>query len=93
MPFSRDYYFKRFSPAVLEQLQVAFVMSCQRLGRCPVTSPQKDEMAREIIQIYECGISNPDKIADLMMQIESVKPKPFAEQIFEQDFDQSVKRA
>jgi len=50
-------------------------------------------MAREIIQIYECGISSPDKIADLMMQIESVKPKPFAEQIFEQDFDQSVKRA
>lgn len=68
-------------------------MSCQRLGRCPVTSPQKDEMAREIIQIYECGISSPDKIADLMMQIESVKPKPFAAQILEQDFDQSVKRA
>ncbi|ASV83432.1 hypothetical protein CES85_4212 [Ochrobactrum quorumnocens] len=50
-------------------------------------------MAREIIQIYECGISNPDKIADLMMQIESVKPKPFAEQVFEQDFDRTAKTA
>ncbi|OYR14791.1 hypothetical protein CEV31_2954 [Brucella thiophenivorans] len=50
-------------------------------------------MTREIIQIYECGISNPQKIADLMMQIESVKPKPFAQQIFEQDFDTVTKRA
>lgn len=93
MPFSRGYYFKRFSPAALEQLQAAFVASCHQLGRCPITSPQKDEMVREIIQIYECGISSPEKIADLMMQIESVKPKPFAEQILEQGFDQSAKRA
>ncbi|MFC7066353.1 hypothetical protein [Brucella rhizosphaerae] len=93
MPFSRDYYFKRFKPAELEQLQAAFVETCQRLGRCPITSPQKDEMAHEIIQIYECGISNPDKIADLMMQIESVKPKPFAEQVFEQDLDRAARTA
>ncbi|OYR16542.1 hypothetical protein CEV32_4175 [Brucella rhizosphaerae] len=50
-------------------------------------------MAHEIIQIYECGISNPDKIADLMMQIESVKPKPFAEQVFEQDLDRAARTA
>ena len=93
MPFSRDYYFNRFKPAELEQLQAAFIETCQRLGRCPITSPQKDEMAREIIQIYECGISDPQKIADLMIQIESVKPKPFAEQVLERDFDHSVKSA
>jgi len=50
-------------------------------------------MAREIIQIYECGISNPQRIADLMIQIESVKPKPFAEQFLELDFDKVIKRA
>lgn len=93
MPFSRDYYFKRFKPAELEQLQAAFMETCQRLGRCPITSPQKDEMALEIIQIYECGISDPQKIADLMIQVESVKPKPYAEQVFEQDLDRSVKSA
>lgn len=93
MPFSRDYYFKRFSPAVLEQLQEAFVLSCQQLGRCPITCPQKDEMTREIIQIYECGISRPEKIAELMIQIESVKPKPLAEQMFEQGDDRAAKRA
>jgi len=93
MPFSRDYYFKRFKPPELEQLQAAFIETCQRLGRCPITSPQKDEMAREIIQIYECGISNPQRIADLMIQIESVKPKPFAEQFLELDFDKVIKRA
>ncbi len=93
MPFSRDYYFKRFKPAELEQLQAAFIETCQRLGRYPITSPQKDEMALEIIQIYECGISDPQKIADLMIQVESVKPKPYAEQVFEQDLDRSVKSA
>lgn len=50
-------------------------------------------MALEIIQIYECGISDPQKIADLMIQVESVKPKPYAEQVFEQDLDRSVKSA
>lgn len=93
MPFSRDYYLKRFKPHELQQLQAAFIETCQRLGRCPITSPQKDEMVHEIIQIYECGISNPDKIADLMVQIESVKPKPFAEQVFEQDLNHNFKRA
>lgn len=93
MPFSRDYFFKRFKPPELEQLQVAFVETCQRLGRCPITSPQRDEMAREIIQIYECGVSNPQKIADLMMQIESVKPKPFAQQVLEKNFVEQTKRA
>ncbi|MCX2696767.1 MULTISPECIES: hypothetical protein [Ochrobactrum] len=93
MPFSRDYFFKRFKPPELEQLQAAYVETCQRLGRCPITSPQKDEMAREIIQIYECGVSNPQVIADLMMQIESVKPKPFAEQVLVQSFDEQIKIA
>jgi hypothetical protein len=66
MPFSRDYYFKRFKPAELEQLQAAYLKTCEVLGRCPITSPQKDEMSREIIQIYECGISSPEKIAELI---------------------------
>jgi hypothetical protein len=87
MPFSRDYYFKRFKPAELEQLQAAYLKTCEVLGRCPITSP------REIIQIYECGISSPEKIAELMLQIESVKPKPYAEQFFPQDFDLPAKRA
>jgi len=93
MPFSRDYYFKRFKPAELEQLQAAYLKTCEVLGRCPITSPQKDEMSREIIQIYECGISSPEKIAELMLQIESVKPKPYAAQFFPQDFDLPAKRA
>lgn len=43
--------------------------------RCSITTPHKDEMAREIIQIYECGVTEPEKIAQLMLKIESVKPK------------------
>jgi len=34
-----------------------------------------------------------EKIAELMLQIESVKPKPYAEQFFPQDFDLPAKRA
>jgi hypothetical protein len=30
-------------------------------------------LVREIIQIYECGVFQPEKIAELMKQIESVK--------------------
>lgn len=74
-------------------LQAAYLKSCQVLGRCSVTSPQKDEMAREIIQIYECGIFNPDKIAQLMLQVESVKSKPLIKQVFEQPFILPAKRA
>ncbi|NKB79454.1 hypothetical protein [Brucella daejeonensis] len=75
MPFSRDYYFGRFRPAELKKLQVAYAKSCEAMARCPITSPHKDAMAREIIQIYECGVNDADKIAELMLQIEAVKPR------------------
>ena len=93
MPFSRDYYFKRFNTAELEMLQAAYLKTCEVLEQCPVTSPQKDEMAREIIQIYECGIFNPDKIAQLMFKVESVKPKTLIERVFEQPSILPAKRA
>ena len=83
MPFTRDYYFGRFKPAELEQLQVAYVKSCEAMARCPITSPHKDEMAREIIQIYECGVVDADRISELMVQIEAVKPHPVSEQLLE----------
>ncbi|WP_176036174.1 hypothetical protein [Brucella tritici] len=81
MPFSRDYYFGRFKPTELEKLQAAYVKSCETMTRCPITSPHKDEMAREIIQIYECGVVDADKIAELMVQIEAVKPRSMSEQL------------
>ncbi|MFK0683252.1 hypothetical protein SD208_02915 [Ochrobactrum sp. BD67] len=84
MPFSRDYYFGRFKPAELEKLQAAYVKSCESMSRCPITSPHKDEMAREIIQIYECGVRDAEKIAELMVQIEAVKPRPMGELLLEQ---------
>lgn len=83
MPFSRDYYFGRFKSAQLAQLQAAYVKSCEAMTRCPITSPLKDEMAREIIQIYECGITDVQKIAELMVQIEAVKPRSIGEQRFQ----------
>lgn len=83
MPFSRDYYFGRFKPTELDELQAAYVKSCEAMARCPITSPQKDEMAREIIQIYECGVFDAEKIAELMVQIEAVKPRPMSEQLFD----------
>lgn len=83
MPFARDYYFGRFKPAELAGLQEAYLKTCEALGRCPATSPQKDEMAREIIQIYECGVSRPEKIVELMLQIQSVKPRPIADRFRE----------
>ncbi len=83
MPFSRDYYFGRFKPIELEELQAAYVKSCEAMARCPITSPQKDEMAREIIQIYECGVMDAEKIAELMVQIEAVKPRPLSEQMLD----------
>ncbi|AAL54016.1 MULTISPECIES: hypothetical protein [Brucella] len=82
MPFSRDYHYGRFKTAELENLQAAYLKTCEALGHCPITSPQKDHIAHQIIQIYECGVSNPDKIAELMVQIESVKPKPLVEELF-----------
>ncbi|WP_273793168.1 hypothetical protein [Brucella anthropi] len=84
MPFSRDYYFGRFKPAELEVLQTAYMKSCEAMVRCPITSPHKDEMAREIIQIYECGVFDAEKIAELMVQIEAVKPRPMSKQMLEQ---------
>ncbi len=84
MPFSRDYYFGRFKPAELEVLQTAYMKSCEAMARCPITSPHKDEMAREIIQIYECGVFDAEKIAELMVQIEAVKPRPMSKQMLEQ---------
>ena len=83
MPFTRDYYFGRFKPAELRQLQAAYVKSCEAMARCPITSPHKDEMAREIIQIYECGVVDAAKIAELMVRIEAVKPHPVSEQLLE----------
>jgi len=73
MPFSRDYYFGRFKADELARLQQAYIQTCTAIGCCPVTSPLKDELVREIIQIYECGVFQPEKIAELMKQIESVK--------------------
>jgi len=84
MPFSRDYYFGRFKPAELEELQAAYLKSCEAMTRCLITSPHKDEMAREIIQIYECGVVDAEKIAELMVQIEAVKPRPMSEQMLAQ---------
>ncbi|MBQ0707299.1 MULTISPECIES: hypothetical protein [unclassified Ochrobactrum] len=84
MPFSRDYYFGRFKPAELKELQAAYVKSCEAMARCPITSPHKDEMAREIIQIYECGVCEAEKIAELMVQIEAVKPRPVSELLLAQ---------
>lgn len=83
MPFSRDYYFGRFKPAELEELQAAYVKSCEAMTRCPITSPHKDEMAREIVQIYECGVVDAQTIAELMVQIEAVKPRPMNEQLLD----------
>jgi len=83
MPFARDYYFGRFKPAELARLQEAYVKTCEAMGRCPITTPYKDEMAREIVQIYECGVVQPDRIAELMLQIESVKPRPVADRFRE----------
>ncbi len=71
MPFSRDYYFGRFKPAELKELQAAYVKSCEA-------------MAREIIQIYECGVCEAEKIAELMVQIEAVKPRPVSELLLAQ---------
>jgi len=84
MPFTRDYYLGRFKPAELEKLQAAYVKSCEALARCPITSPHKDEMAREIIQIYECGVCEAEKIAELMVQIEAVKPRSVSELLLAQ---------
>lgn len=83
MPFSRDYYFGRFKAVELEQLQAAYVKSCEAMARCPITSPHKDEMAREIIQIYECGVVDADRIAELMVQIAAVKPHPMSEHVLD----------
>ncbi|CUW44932.1 hypothetical protein B3286c2_0046 [Brucella vulpis] len=44
-------------------MQASYLKTCEALGHCPITSPQKDHIAHQIIQIYECGVSNPDKIA------------------------------
>lgn len=85
MPFSRDYYFGRFKPAELEKLQVAYVKSCEAMARCAITSPHKDAMAREIIQIYECGVNDAERIAELMLQIEAVKPRPINEELLFQE--------
>lgn len=91
MPFSRDYYFKRFTAVELHQLQSAYLMACKLVGRCSVTTPHKDEMAREIIQIYECGVTGPEKIAQLMLKVESVKPKKVVDPEFQQGFIRPVK--
>ncbi len=81
MPFSRDYFFGRFKTDELSILQTAYIKACEVLGYCPITSPHKDKLAHQIVQIYECGVSHPDKIAELMVQIESVKPKSLAEKL------------
>lgn len=91
MPFSRDYHFRRFTPAQRENLQAAYRETCEILGHDPITTPIKDEIAREIIQIYECGVSSPNKIAELMQRIESVRPKSVAEQFFQQVPVQRIK--
>lgn len=75
MPFSRDFYLGRFNPSELNDLQTAYLQSCEKLNRCAITSPYRDEMAREIIQIFECGVKDPAKIVDLMIMVDSVKPK------------------
>ncbi|MBC2885303.1 hypothetical protein H7Q97_07775 [Ochrobactrum sp. CM-21-5] len=79
MPFSRDYYFRRFKPPELLCLQAAYIRTCEVLERDPATHHLKDEMVREIIQIYECGVTSPENIAKLMRQIESVKPRPLTD--------------
>jgi len=84
MPFSRDYYFGRFKADELARLQQAYIQSCAAIGCCPITSPLKDELVREIIQIYECGVSQPEKIAELMKQIESVKHRADQAQTLDQ---------
>lgn len=48
-------------------------------------------MAREIIQIYECGVTEPEKIAQLLLKVESVKPKKMVDPGFEQAFIRPVK--
>lgn len=63
-------------------LQAAYHSACMELGRCPVTSVHKDDMARAIIQIYECGILNPNRIAQIMVKAESVKPRPLMQEPF-----------
>ena len=73
MPFSRDVYLGRFTPEELNDLQSAYLLSCERLNRCAITSPFRDEMAREITQIFECGIKDPARIAEIMVKVASVK--------------------
>ncbi len=81
MPFSRDYFFGRFKASELESLQRAYLRSCEILGRDPATTPNKDDMAGKIVQIYECGVVDPDRIAELLAQVESLKPPSAAERL------------
>lgn len=73
MPFSMDHYFGQFTRAELASLQRAYLKTCIVLGRQPESLSYKDELVHEIIQVYECGVLDPEKIADVMKKIKSVK--------------------
>ncbi|MDM7851742.1 hypothetical protein [Pseudochrobactrum kiredjianiae] len=74
MPFRKSDYLGIYKPEQLNTLQAAYNETCEILGHCPTTDENKNQLARTVIRIYESGIQDPHEIANLIVQIENLRP-------------------
>lgn len=73
MPFRGAQYRGTFTPEDLQVIQAAYNKSCVLLERCPITHVARNDLAREIIKIFETGESDPDRIAEIAAQSELMR--------------------
>lgn len=73
MPFQKSDYLGVYKPEQLKVLQAAYDEVCEILGCCPTTTNNKDQLARTVIRIFESGIQDPHRIAELIIQIEKLR--------------------
>jgi|GEM_PF-5764751 len=53
-------------------LQTAYNLTCQEIGICPITSADRDMIARMVLTTYDSGVQRPDRIASLIKLVRDI---------------------